>query len=437
MAAGTLATWILEQEARALLTRLALVKPFVLHETMVPAAAISPAAQLGIDRFLDVGRRRLREQVNAFVAWLRGPAGRRADPALAQRRFSFLRLRFNAVLTQFDTFADAITQRSEHETGTWLAGLDVVAADALALPGRFYEVPPVICYLDRGAGAAIRRARTRLPGGGSNPVAIVSLPRERLIGSGIASSLVHEVGHQGAALLDLIPSLRVMLRSRQRGSERNRLIWRLWDRWIGEIVADFWSVAKIGVASTVGLMGVVSLPRFFVFRFNIDDPHPTPWLRVKLSGAIGGSLYPHPQWPTLSRLWESFYPLEGLDEERRQLLLDLQASIPAFVSVLINHRPPALRGRSLIDVMAVHVRQPARLAAYFRAWQADTDRMSAAPPSLAFAVIGQARMDGTLSPELESRLLKKLLTSWAMRRALDVPAGALVQRRTAAALLLN
>jgi hypothetical protein len=159
MAAGTLATWILEQEARALLTRLALVKPFVLHETMVPAAAISPAAQLGIDRFLDVGRRRLREQVNAFVAWLRGPAGRRADPASAQRRFSFLRLRFNAVLTQFDTFAHAITQRSEHETGTWLAGLDVVAADALALPGRFYEVPPVICYLDRGAGAAIRRAR--------------------------------------------------------------------------------------------------------------------------------------------------------------------------------------------------------------------------------------------------------------------------------------
>jgi hypothetical protein len=136
-------------------------------------------------------------------------------------------------------------------------------------------------------------------------------------------------------------------------------------------------------------------------------------------------------------LWESFYPLEGFDEERRQLLLDLQASIPAFVSVLINHRPPALRGRSLIDVMDVHIRQPAGLAAYFRAWQAATDRMSAAPPSLAFAVIGQARMDGTLSPEMESRLLMKLLTSWAMRRALDVPAGALVQRRTAAALLLN
>ena len=103
-------------------------------------------------------------------------------------------------------FADVITQRSETETGVWLSGLDVVAGDALALPG-YYAAPPVICYLDRGIGAAIRRARTRMPGGGENPVAIVRLPRERLVGSGVASSLVHEVGHQAAALLGLVDSL--------------------------------------------------------------------------------------------------------------------------------------------------------------------------------------------------------------------------------------
>ena len=99
------------------------------------------------------------------------------------------------MLTQFDIFADVLSQRSEHDTGVWLSGLDVVAADALALPD-YYEAPPVICYLDRGHGAAIRRARTRLPGGSENPVAVVRVPRERMVGSGIASSLVHEVGHQ-------------------------------------------------------------------------------------------------------------------------------------------------------------------------------------------------------------------------------------------------
>src|SRR5262249_58546694 len=101
----------------------------------------------------------------------------------------------NAVLSQLDLFNHVITQRSENETGVFLSGLDVVSADALALPG-YYEPPPVICYLDRDVGAAIRRARTRMPGGGENPVAIIRVPRERMIGSGIASSLIHEVGHQ-------------------------------------------------------------------------------------------------------------------------------------------------------------------------------------------------------------------------------------------------
>ena len=37
---------------------------------------------------------------------------------------------------------------------------------------------------------------------------MIRIPRERMIGYGIASSLVHEVGHQGAALLGLVESLR-------------------------------------------------------------------------------------------------------------------------------------------------------------------------------------------------------------------------------------
>jgi hypothetical protein len=39
-----LASWMLEQEARGLLTRLGRVEPFALHMPMVSAAAITPAA---------------------------------------------------------------------------------------------------------------------------------------------------------------------------------------------------------------------------------------------------------------------------------------------------------------------------------------------------------------------------------------------------------
>jgi len=272
MNASSYAHWMLDQEARALLARLDRVKPFVLTEPMLLAASLLPAAQIAIEHFLAKGRRELKERVQDFLSWLQGEGGQ-AAPEDIQRRFVFLRLRFNAVLSQLDLFNQVITQRSEYEQGVWLSGLDVVAADALALPD-YYQAPPVICYLDRGVGAAIRRARTRLPGGGHNPVAIIRVPRERMIGSGIASSLVHEVGHQGAALLELVPSLQLVLRAKQ-GDAPEPLVWRLWDRWISEIVSDFWSVARVGIASTLGLIGVVSLPRPFIFRLNFDDPHPT------------------------------------------------------------------------------------------------------------------------------------------------------------------
>ena len=46
--------------------------------------------------------------------------------------------------------------------------------------------------------------------------------------------------------------------------------------------------------------------------------------------------------------------------------------------------------------------------------------MYRAPPSIVFAVMGQARSDGKLSPEDESLLLRKLLTFWALRATLDM-----------------
>ncbi|MCY1073809.1 hypothetical protein [Archangium lansingense] len=422
MAAAAFASWMLSQEARALLTRLGLIKPFVLQETMVPAAALSTAAQTAIESYLLEGRRVLRRQILQFLEWLDTPEGRQASPAEAQKRFVLLRLRFNVVLSQFDLFNEAMSQRSEAETGVWLAGLDVAAQDALALPG-YFEPPPVVCYLARGPGAAIRRARTRLPGGGDNPVAIIRIPRERMIGSGIASSLIHEVGHQGAALLELLPSLREAVQAEPRSVGSEDTAWRLWERWLSEIIADLWSVARVGVTSTLGLLAVVSLPRAFVFRPNFDDPHPSPWVRVKLSCALGDALYPHPQWGRLSRLWEQFYPTEGLGAERRAHLAAMEQSMPRFVELLLSHRPERLRGRSLAQALLMkEERQPARLGALYREWRAAPALMRGASPSLVFAVLGQARANGTITPEEEGKALAELLRYWALRSTLDTSA---------------
>lgn len=415
-----MAAWYLEQEARSLLTRLGLVKPFVLQETMLPAAAPSPAALIAIERLLVGGRYRLRDDVRGYLHWLRHD-GAGADAAEMQRRFAVVRMRFNDELSQFDLFSEVITQRSEHETGVWLAGLDVLAADAMSMPEAPYQLPQVVCYLARGPGAAVRRARTLLPGGAENPLAIVRVPRERMVGHGIGASLVHEVGHQVAALLDLVPSLRAELHARgDRAPARERKAWRLWERWISEIVADTWSVGKLGIGSTLGLIGVLSLPRWALFRISADDPHPVPWIRVRLSCAIGHQLYPDRQWSWLAALWEALYPRTGLDPERTALLATLDATTAKLAELLVAHRPQKLAGRSIADVLPVAERQPATLLEHRRRWQATHEEMHEAAPTLIFAVLGQARMLGELTPAEESRTVSDLLTYWALRSTLDI-----------------
>ena len=107
-----------------------------------------------MERHMISARRHLRAMVLDYIRRLRGPGGRPMRPEVAQRGFAMLRLRFNAVISQFEIFAEVLTQRSQDETGVWIAGLDDLAADALMLPGPFYNAPPVICYLDRSLGAA-------------------------------------------------------------------------------------------------------------------------------------------------------------------------------------------------------------------------------------------------------------------------------------------
>lgn len=431
-----LARKLLAQEAQALLERLARVRPFALIMPMTTAAAPSPAAQKAIERYLVQGRRHLRGLVLDYLRWLSSPEAGRVAPAEMQRRFVLLKLLFNKVLTQFDLFADVTTQRSEHENGAWLSGLDVAAADALELRGGYYQAPPVICYLDRGHGAAIRRARTRLPGGGENPVAVIRVPRERMVGSGIAASLLHEVGHQGIALLGLIDTMRGALKQIQPDGAAARRVWPLWNRWISEIIADFWALAHLGVGSTMGLIGVVSLPSAFVFRVGLDDPHPIPWIRVKLSCALGRALFPDPQWERLDRAWAGMYPLASLEPEKRRLFDDIIATIPRFVQALVDHRPASLRGKALREALPVAGRQPRRLRAYYRAWTRRPEALRAQPPSLVFAVLGQAKADGELSPRRESRLLVDLLNYWALRDTLNPPEKRIEQVRQAKALVV-
>lgn len=399
-------------EAQGLLTRLSQMQAFETSMPMVIAAAIPYRAQKNIFELMRAGKELLTTKVRRFIDRMEEPHQMHTEKC--QAAYAVLKLQFNALLDQFDIFADVVSQRGENETGVWVAGLDVFAKDALKMERFLLDAPPLICYLDRGHGAAIRRARTRLPGGDENPVAVIRIPRERMVASGIGSSLVHEVGHQGSALLDLIPSLKPVLEDLSRRDPAHGESWRLLNRWISEILSDFWAVSFLGISATTGLMSVVSLPKYFVFRAVDNDPHPFPWIRVKISLAFGKLIYPEDQWHRLERLWESMYPKTGLKSTALELINNLEATLPSFAKLVTEHKPLKLKGKQVNEIFPYHQRQPHQLRAYYRQWKNDQEVMKKQRPSLVFAVIGQARADNVITPFAENRILTSMLRHWAL-----------------------
>ncbi|HEX8657902.1 MAG TPA: hypothetical protein VF690_10225 [Hymenobacter sp.] len=411
-------TQFLVNEALSLLSRLQTVRSFSLNTPMVLAASVSAAANGAINEHLARVAFDLRRRLQEFIRWAQSPAAATVSAAESQAKYVLLKLRFNNLLDQVDIFADVLSQRGEHVTGTWMAGLDVLAEDALALPGNYYDAPPLICFLERGHGAAIRRARTRLPGGDDNPVGVIQIPRERMVGSGIASSLIHEVGHQGSELLGLTQTIKDEISHTQLGGDAAAdLPWLLLSRWLNEILSDFWAVAHLGISATYGLMSVVSLPSYFVFRIGTDGPHPFPWIRVKISLALGQALFPHPQWAALTQQWEALYPTAELPANKQDIIESLERVLPAFANLVLNHQSAALRGQRLVALFPVADRQPARLRQLYQEWQARPAQREQCPPTLVFAVVGQAKADGKITAPQEYQLLTQLLTRWALNRA--------------------
>jgi hypothetical protein len=403
-------------EAHSLLTRLQQVKPFSMTMPMVRGASISGDAFKAVSDLLENGKKEIYESVMKFIASVNNSAKTGEDLNTIQSSFTILKLRYNSILDQLDIFADVLSQRSEHEVGVWLSGLDVLAEDGLQAGKELFEIPALMVFLERGHGAAIRRARTRLPGGDENPVAIIQIPRERMVGSGIAASLIHEVGHQAAESLQLTTRIKTALGKITGSTTKNTDAWKHYERWISEILADLWAMGHLGISATLGLMGVVMLPKYFQFRLDLDDPHPAPYIRVKLSCAFGKALFPHPQWDRLWQTWQHFYPHTGLPEDKQTLLQQLNEEEHAFVQLLLNFKTVTLNGRAVKDLFPAQERQPRQLQQLFKAWQQNNELIKTAAPSLVFAVLGQAKHDFVLSAEEENRLLTLQLRQWAYNR---------------------
>jgi hypothetical protein len=78
-------------------------------------------------------------------------------------------------------------------------------------------------------------------------------------------------------------------------------------------------------------------------------------------------------------------------------------------------------------------RQPVQLRASFQAWRRAPALMRDERPCRVFAVIGQARADAAIAPEVEGRVLSAMLRHWALRGTLQSAAGCRPLRQSRAA----
>jgi hypothetical protein len=387
---------------------------------MVGSAAPSRDAVCLADRAVERSRKRLGRGLAGLGAALRRRASGPADLRRAHRRYLALRAQFSRLLGTVDVFSDALTQRAEHGMGVMLRGLDMLAEDGIRARAPLYHPPPLVCYLDDsvpGAGGAIRRAFTRLPGGETNAVGLIKIPRERILGSGLAS-LLHEVGHQGVASLNLLPDYRAAVADEVHRGKLDPVAGTWWSRKLSEVLPDLWAVAKLGATATLGLFAVLGRTPLVTYHDVSDDPHPVPWLRALTSAAFGSQLMPHGLWAELRGLWLTLYPIDRAPESARALLERLLPTLPQVVDLIARTRPQSLGGASLVEALGGEAVHPAFLLLNL-ALRISTIRRNAnpLPPCQTLATVGLARFLGLVPAEEEHDLLSREVRNWTDRGA--------------------
>ena len=251
------AAWMLTQEARALLTRLSRVRPFALLEPMVPAANLLPHAQIAIERLpgrwgvatcargttlsrLAAWARQAQRHGRGGAAALLVPApevqcGAHAVRSLQRRHHSAQRTRVRRLAvgagcrgSRCAGTAAAATIASRRSSATWIAA-PAPRSGARARGCRAAAIEP--------GGGHPRAARTH----GRQRHRVVAGARGRATRPPRCSTSWHRCAPCCAAC--------------SAGRRPTAVGWQLLERWISEIVADFWAVARVGIASTMGLIG--------------------------------------------------------------------------------------------------------------------------------------------------------------------------------------
>lgn len=272
-----------------------------------------------------------------------------ADVVTVHRQLLNFRNRYTRVETTLVFFADAINTRTNAKISGYLKACDILAyrSMALLLDQLGKPTPSALCYFEKGIGAAVLRANLRLwDGTGVNPVAAIKITHHNLLRN---TALIHEAGHQAAAVVRWNEELAARLASGLPGAPPG--VSGEWAGWASEIAADAFAFVHTGYAAVAALHDVVAAEEDVVFRHTRGDPHPISYIRVLLGVEMCRQFYGDGPWDDLALAWRRLYSLPRAPGATRALL---EASIPLLPSIVrLTLREPmrAFDGRPLVGLI--------------------------------------------------------------------------------------
>jgi hypothetical protein len=209
------------------------------------------------------------------------------------------------------------------------------------------ETPVVLCYVEKGLGAAILKAKLRLWDSRTiSPAAAIKVVRHNL---DHPTAIVHETGHQVAHMTGWTQELSARIRTALQSCPR--VIGETWASWTSEINADVYAFVHTGYASVAGLHDVVAGDDAMVFRYTAGDPHPISYLRVLLGVELCSRTYGAGPWDELRESWNVAHPLERAKDPIRQLITESLPLLPALADVCLQSPIAGFRGKRITDLV--------------------------------------------------------------------------------------
>ena len=328
-------------------------------------ASASPAAWNSLERYLGLtlrgelkeAREQLRREAAAVRASYNAARTQRALE-LVSDAVSALRDRYLQTELLVDYYVDAVRSRANPEVGAQLRACDIMAERALTggLEKLGRPAPPIMTYFKPGIGAAILRMGTKLWDGSLSRVAAIKLTYHNRLRP---TALIHETGHQFAALTDWNDSLARVLRT-QLASAGNDVADHV-AGWASEIAADMFAFAHTGYGSIAALTDVVSGRGTQVFRFIPGDPHPISFVRVLLGIEMCRRFYGMGPWDELESAWRRLHPLTHAGDYVGGLVTAILPLLPRIVDAGLLTPMSGFAGRRLADLVDPQRVAPAAL----------------------------------------------------------------------------